>query len=197
MRNLYVPVLNLNNLNFDTDLVIDVDTFKKMEVEQFYKTNSDIENYVKSKIIGGNQSHNTSFSVRDYITIDNTDNEQYMLMKASAVVTDKRGDEITDEFIRNAVYDRKPVIMIFDIKTDEYDYDVSSELRFWMRESDNILRDRYLPNDVKIKTLPKTHFLIEIETGNIKLSGCKLIEMYKEPNKAYKFAILVSECKFV
>ena len=196
MRSLYIPVLNLDKQNFDK-CNYDKETIDRLFVEHFLQTNEKIDRFTKMRLIGGNYKANTFWNVvSDYVTVDSTDNEYYMLMKTDALVMDRNGVEMDNRALMDIITNRKPSIILLDIPPEELDYDIAGELRFWMRESSTILNDPYLPKETKLKTLPKIHFKMDIDSYKIKLSGCKMIESYKTKNKPYKFAILTELITF-
>lgn len=188
---LYIPVLDITTENFDYKGELDINEYEDMVYDHFKKTDKQIDNFMSGFGDNNTEKNNEKTSGGDY-DIDSTDDEGYKLSPCEANVTDMNGSDINKDFFSSIIDEKKMSILIIDINPEKIDWDTSSELKFWMGDSDRVLRDNSIDDDTKIKTLPKTHFFIDVDKERYKLSGCKLIEMYTEKNHPYKFGVLVN-----
>lgn len=134
---------------------------------------------------------------KKYKGVDVTEGEGYYLHDTSTILKNSDGTDVDDDLFKKHMKDEDMFILIVDINPDKIDGDSESELRFWMEDSDRVLKDNTIDDKMKLKSLPKAHFCIDTSLGLSKFGGCKLIEMYKVKNHPYKFAILVEKMTLI
>ncbi len=189
---IYIPVLDTDTNDFEYKGELGVKEYDEMVYDHFKRTDRQIDNYMNSYGAQNRDSFGKEVSKGDY-DIDSTGGDEYKMRPCEAKVTDMNGDDVDKTFFDEHIENGKMSILIIDINPEKIDWDTSSELRFWIGDSDRVLKDKDIDDDTKIKTLPKTHFEIDVENERLKLVGCKLIEMYKEKNHPYKFGILINK----
>lgn len=188
---LYVPVLDTVTKNFDYDGELDTEVLSEMIYENFQKTNRRIDNYVNN--LGQDSEYKKIERTDGNYDVDTTGGDDYQLRPCEVYATDSEGNSVNKSFFEVHMDNERMCILIIDINPEKIDWDTSSELRFWVLESDRILRDKDIDDNMKLKTLPKTHFYIDVGGSRLKLNDCKLIEMYKEKNHPYKYGILIKK----
>ena len=188
---LYVPVLDTVTKNFDYDGELGTEEFSEMVYDNFQKTNRQIGRYVNN--LGQDSEYKKVERSGGNYDIDTTGGDDYQLRPCEAYIADMNGDGVDATFFDTYMDNEKMCILIVDINPEKIDWDTSSELRFWVLESDRILKDNDVDDDTKLKMLPKTHFYVDVSDKRLKLNECKLIEMYNEKNHPYKFGILIKK----
>lgn len=197
LQKLYVPTIDTYWRKFLANRELSREEFGEMVLAHFLKTDRQVDMYTKG-YYGFHESEFKRQLSKNYSTIDTTNNkEDYKLKSCDAIITTTKHTNADDDFFNTYIRNRDMFIIIVDINSDTLEPDTESEIRFWRDDSDKILKDKGLPDDVKLKTLPKTHFCVDTKYGKALLSNCKLIEMYKVKNHPYKFAILVEKISLI
>ena len=73
--------------------------------------------------------------------------------------------------------------------------DGESELKFWVDDSDKLLKDPVIDKNTKLKHLPTMDLGIDIGTQRLTLQRCKIIENKSNKNFPYYFAVIVEKIK--
>lgn len=193
---IYIPVADTEKFKFDYGKKLSREEYDEMIYEHFKRTDKKVERY--SRDMMNRVDNNNKFrGYSDYEMFDATEGDGYITKKCECNILDSKCNEIGIDFFIPYILNRKMFIVVLDINPEAgkemIDGDIQSEMKYWMRDSDALLRDRDIEDKVKIKALPKTHFEVVLDEGLYSMTGCKLIEMYKQEGHPYKFAILVEK----
>lgn len=188
LTKIYFPVMNLDNGDFTYDKEISTADLLRLQDEQFRRTNRSIEMYTQG--YGKVAPSGGMFELQNKkATLD----EVNSIPMECVVLGAKEGMEVTDNFFDDRIADGKMFIIRLNINPTVLDMDGESELRFWIDDSEKLLRDNALDNQTKIKHLPKRNIGIDTNGARHTLTGCKMIENKGNKKYPYYLAVIVEK----
>lgn len=184
---IYVPVIDTENLKFEyKGRKISVDEYREMVYNHIQKNAKSIDWYISNnKYTRFGHTLNINFEkVNDFPDF------KYKLIECIVKTYDANLHEASEEYFHKMEDVGKMFITVFDFNPNDIDYDAESEIRFWRDDSSGILRDKMLPDDVKLKNLPIRDLYLDIE-GHVKhLQRCKIVEIFPSKKRPYKIAVI-------
>lgn len=182
----WLPVINTENGDFSYDGEISTDDIIRMQDEQFMRTNRNVERFVSGQqAVGGHDIYDpvSGKKVRDEVD----------LLPMECVIQGARQSITVDEdFFAKHRAEGKMFIVRININPN-MDRDAESELRFWLEDSMRILKDKYLDERTKLKSLPKMDLKVDVGPTRMTMSGCKIVENICNRTFPYYFAIIVEK----
>lgn len=109
-------------------------------------------------------------------------------------VTDSEDKDVTYYLIGKVIDSGRMAILKININPDNIEPDCETELKFWMDDSNNLLKDKSLDKTTKLKHLPTRTFKLELGGNDCILHNCKMFRHYDNvENAPFYFAVLVEK----
>ena len=96
----------------------------------------------------------------------------------------------------NLANNNKMNILQLNINPTNIDYDLYSELKMWIGDSNNIQNNNNLTNKEKIVNLPGKNLKIIINNDWFNLENCKIIKNKVDKNFPFRIFILIENLFF-
>lgn len=190
LTKIYFPVRNLDNGNFDYGKEISTDELIRLQDEQFRRTDASISRYVHG--YGKDVNGGRVFELRQKKAVLD---EVNALPMECAILGMNEGDELDNDFFLGKRDSGKMFIIRININPTVLNSDGESELKFWVDDSDKLLKDPVIDKNTKLKHLPTRDLGIDIGTQRLTLQRCKIIENKSNKNFPYYFAVIVEKIK--
>lgn len=196
-RELYIPAEDTYNMNFEYNgKKITKEEYYDMVWEHFKKYDKKVESFMFSW--ASRQGKHKGIIDKVDNRIDVSPDFVVRLYPAPTIIMHTDMYDFTDDEFDDLAKSKRGFIAILDIKEKkgedyEMDYDAVSEIRFWKRDSKNILTDKELDDVTKIKALPKRDLFMRYGDKKIRFVNCKIIENYKAKKDSYRFAIMAEK----
>ena len=190
LTKIYFPVRNLDNGDFDYGKEISTDELIRLQDEQFRRTDASISRYVHG--YGKDVNGGRVFELRQKKAVLD---EVNALPMECAILGMNEGDELDNDFFLDKRNSGKMFIIRININPTVLSSDGESELKFWVDDSDKLLKDPVIDKNTKLKHLPTRDLGIDIGTQRLTLQRCKIIENKSSKNFPYYFAVIVEKIK--
>lgn len=177
-------ILDINSNSFDTNLTISAEEYGNMLNDKINENNIILNNF-NGESIEKRDLHYTHFNINE----NNTLNEKYIQIPCEAYLSTYNNDKITINTLEKMVHDGKMVLLKININPNELDYDVYSDLKQWISESNNIKNNNNFNEKEKISILPTRKINIEIDEFGFTFNNVKIIK--DESNAKFPFNIVV------
>ena len=128
----------------------------------------------------------------------------YTFSESEALIFDGYDNDININDLYNYLTSGKKFLLKININPNSLDGNAESELRYWLKESKNILKDTTLDNKTMLLSLPLRDFIIDTAIGNddddnpiFQILNCRVIQIYPKVESGYDyyFAIMCGEIK--
>lgn len=177
-------ILDINSNSFDTNLTISAEEYGNMLNDKINENNIILNNF-NGENIEKRDLHYTHCNINE----NNTLNEKYIQIPCEAYLSTYNSDKITINTLEKMVHDGKMVLLKININPNELDYDVYSDLKQWISESNNIKNNNNFNEKEKISILPTRKINIEIDEFGFTFNNVKIIK--DESNAKFPFNIVV------
>lgn len=185
---LLIPVVDVDSYNFDCDQEIDRDTYSLMVYDSFMRNDKRIQRFADSI---RNKEEFDFGERRDY---NGNATLKYVLSESETLFLDKKRNDLDGKYIADLASSGKMGIIIMSINPESLSNDAEGEIRFWMGDSNKVLRDGSMNDRAKLRILPKMNFIYESDGGErYILCGCKMFEDYSNDKQPYYFAIIIEK----
>lgn len=193
LAKIIIPVVDTERGKFEYNgRELTRDEYGNMEYEHFRRTDRQVGRFVDNMARGvsnfdpySNRFKNVSNSSHPDIIFQDEESE--------VVVKGANRADMEEETLLSMVNSGKMFILILDINPDTVSLNAKSELRFWMSDSNKVVNDRTLPDDVKIKSLIGRDYGIKFGEHSVKLCNCKMVQDFSAGNHPFNFAIIIEK----
>ena len=108
-------------------------------------------------------------------------------------INDANDNDVSEEMFYNLATNNKMNILQLNINPTNIDYDLYSELKMWIGDSNNIQNNNNLTNKEKIVNLPGKNLKIIINNDWFNLENCKIIKNKVDKNFPFRIFILIEK----
>lgn len=160
--------------------------FGDMEYRHFLETNSQMEWFTDNIRRGVSNINPYANRMREVRNVEHPDiyfNDE----EIEVILYDARRNEVDEEFLLEHARKGDMFILLLNINSNTLTGDGESETRFWMEDSQKVLNDDSLPEEMKLKTLPGRDYTVFAGKTPVLLKNCKMVANYS--NKRYPFYI--------
>lgn len=166
--------------------------YGNMEYEHFRKTNSQVSRFVDNIRHGISNVNPYGNRLRD---VDYTQHPDifYNDEEVQAVIMDSSKKEIDESFLLSHAEKGDMFLLVIDINPNTATGDGESELRFWVDDSNKVVNDRWLSDEVKLKSLPGRDYGVVCGDKIVTITNCKMVQSYATKNHPFYFAIIVEK----
>lgn len=190
---LIIPVVNTENGEFKYNgKELTREEYGNMEYEQFKKTNSRVSRFVDNMARGISNFSQYDRRMRN-VKDENHPDLIFDDEQAEVIISGTGGKEIDENTLISYAESGKMFILILNINPDTISLNAESEMRFWMRDSNKVINDRQLPDDIKIKSLLGRDYGIVAGDKIIRILNCKMVQDYSNKKNPFNFAIIVEK----
>lgn len=190
---LIIPVVDTDHINCDTDINMTREEYGDMAYNTYKRNDKAIDAYTRG-IRPRSEYNNPYITETEYNRgYRKYDDLVFQDVECEAQIMDVKKQEISDEWLKEYVYNGKMLLLIVNINPSDIDPNVESELRFWMDDSGRLLNDTTLDDTTKLKYLPTRSFKIVTDEGEYKIENCKLVENRSDDNFPYCFVIIIEK----
>ena len=118
--------------------------------------------------------------------------------EAEACVNDYNRSELNAEFIENLVNSERMCILEMNINPNSLDFDVASEVKLWIGDSNNINQSPNLDNKQKLTTLQGRDINMDVPGYNtVKLNNCKILQDNSTQKSPMNVIIIVEKITLI
>lgn len=191
LAKLIVPVIDTERGVFRYDGELSNEEYGNMEYEHFRRTDRQVGRFVDNMRRGIS-------NVNQYQRFREVDNEEHPDFffnneENEVYVANVKRQSITKEELFDYAGKGKMFILILNINPLTMSGDAESEVRYWMRDSVNVINDPDLPDDVKLKSLQGRDYEIVVEDKTVQIRNCKLVQNFSNQKYPFHFAIIVEK----
>lgn len=191
LAKLIVPVIDTERGVFRYDGELSNEEYGNMEYEHFRRTDRQVGRFVDNMRRGIS-------NVNQYQRFREVDNEEHPDFffnneENEVYVANVKRQSITKEELFDYANKGKMFILILNINPLTMSGDAESEVRYWMRDSVNVINDPDLPDDVKLKSLQGRDYEIVVEDKTVQIRNCKLVQNFSSQKYPFHFAIIVEK----
>lgn len=189
LTKIYFPFTNTDMLSYESDINLTTDAYDSMIADNFNRNKSmmnDFTNY------GFSVKNNNYYGV-DYTQEKREINDCLDFSETEALVTNVNGSDVDTNFFNDALNDGRMKLLSINVNPNSIDFDVASEIKLWIGESDNINYDKTLDNKTKLSSLQGRDLLIDVEERKLKLSNCKIIQNNSSKKSPINLIIIVEK----
>lgn len=189
-----IPVIDTESGNYDYERNISNDEYSEMFVDNFNRTDKQINRYVNDLAHGVTLSSKIrSFGYEISNDRQKSVEDKYNFYEAEAFIQDSRRMDVGIDFFNEKIYDGKMFLLLVNVNPNSIDNDAESELRFWIDDSRKIHNDATLDDKTKMKALPSRQLKIKLGEEYAIMKGCKVLKDYSDRKYPFNFAIIVEK----
>lgn len=186
-----IPVIDTYSMSFDKNC----EKVSKMSMEEYYdlvyeeikRTNKPLNEFLHRK----NFFNGDFNSLKSYKGSGHDVKYKWIMESATGYLLTPKKNPVTESYINGCVKDGRMTIFFILFDKESLEYDGESELKFWKKDSKNILDDYLLDKDTKLMSLPKRDLYVRVGNINVRLKECKIAEFVY--GKKYGFGIIVNK----
>lgn len=188
---IYFPIVNTDNLTYETDINLTVDDYNDMINDNFHRNRQMMNDFYKH----GFEIKNNNYYGVDYSNKSNdSPNDCIEYGEAEASINDYNKNEINTQFFNNLITNEKMSMLEININPNNVDYDVESEIKMWVSESNNINNNINIDNKTKLSTLQGRDIGVDVEgIGRIVLLNCKVLKDNSTKNSPMNIVVIVEK----
>lgn len=189
---IFIPIIQLNDVEYDENFKHEVIRRYDFKVGEFNDKEQRTEMYDDSineytLSLYNRRNMDDDYHVKDIPHI-------IKQCECECFVTDSEDNDVSYDFIGSVIESGRMSILKININPDTIEPDCESELKFWLDDSNKLLKDMSLDKTTKIKYLPVRTFKLELGGNNCMLHNCKMFRYYDNvKNAPFYFAILVEK----
>jgi hypothetical protein len=194
---IYFPIINTDSLKYESDINLTVEEYEHMVNDHYARNRGRMNDFYQN-----------GFSVRDnnYFGVDkNTNRVDYNNIsdcveysEAEACVNDYNKSELNVDFIENLINNERMCILEMNINPNSLDFDVASEIKLWIGDSNNINQSTSLDNNQKLTTLQGRDINMDVHGYNrVKLNNCKILQDNSTQRAPMNVIIIVEKITLV
>lgn len=188
-RKIMMQVEDVDRHTFEPDHEISKKEWDEMSYRLAERSMSDkIDDFMRNGRSSRNSMGNRKRSDKDF---------EFKIVECTGYLYNAGNKLFSDDELDGKIRDGKMFVLTFNIDPNDMDYDLETELRFWINDSNGILRDVELPNDLKIKSLPMRDFYIYVNDRLTALQGCKIVNINSSRKHPYLLSTLVTKMKYL
>ena len=184
---LFYTIIDTNNLSFDSEINITTSEYETMLVNKINE-NSVILNGSNGQYANCDLNYNHHSLQNEKRNI-----EKYRDIPCEAFVSLVDNNEIDINYFLDCVKNEKMSLLNININPNNLDYDVYSDLKQWLSESNSIKNIANISEKDKIGLLPFRNMSIEIENTIFSLENAKVIRDNSDKNFPFNFIILIEK----
>jgi hypothetical protein len=188
-----IPVVDTERGKFEyKGKALTSEEYGNMEYEHFRRTDRQVGRFADNLRRGISNFDPYSSRMRD---VRDTNHPDIVFQDEEAEVVVKGGNraDMDNETLLSNAKTGKMFILILDINPDTLSLNAKSELRFWMSDSDKVINDNFLPDEVKLKSLLGRDYGIVVGEQVVKILNCKMVQNFSKGNHPFNFAIIVEK----
>ena len=185
---LFYHILNTNNTSFESDIVISTSEYEAMLFNKINENNAILNGFTPNNISDSDLYYNPCLNEQK-----SNINEDYMHFPCEAYITNIDGHDIKIENINQLSLNGKMSMFKLNINPNYLEYDVYSDLKQWIGESNNIKNNEKIDEKNKIAILPNRDMDIEVEGKKFTFNNVKIIKDCSDNNFPFNFVILIEK----
>lgn len=190
---LIIPVIDTERGKFEYNgRELTAEEYGNMEYEHFRRTDRQVGQFVDNMRRGISNVNPYGSRMRDVSDVQHPD-IYYNDEEIEVLVLDANRKDISEDELIAKTQGGKMFILILSINPNTLSGDAESEVRLWMDDSNKVINDNSLPDQVKIKSLPGREYGIVAGNRVVRVTNCKMVEDYSSPKQPYHFAIIVEK----
>lgn len=189
---LIIPVVDTERGKFEYNgRTLTREEYGDMEYDHFRRTDRQVGRFVE------NMAHGISNidTGRWYSNLNNREYADLVFIEeeCNVLLYDSKMREIDEDFLIKQGEKRGMFLLIVNINPDTLPPNAESEIRFWMRDSNKVINDPYLPEETKLKTLLGRDYKIKFNNRELTIYNCKMVQNFSNKRNPFKFAIIVEK----
>lgn len=185
---LFYSILDASNTLFDNNIDITASEYEVMLFNKINENNAILNGFTPNNISDSDLYYNSHLNGQK-----NNVNDNYIQYPCEAFMTHINDREICFDDIKQLSLDNKMSMFRLNINPNDLDYDVYSDLKQWIGESNNIKNNININEKDKIAILPSRNLNIEIEGNKFTLNNVKIIKDYSDNNFPFNFVVLIEK----
>lgn len=190
---IYFPIVNTDSLTYESDIKLTNEAYDAMVSDNYQRSRGIMNDFYQNGFSARNNNYygmNTYGQRRDYSNV--SDYVEYM--DAEALLTEYGKGDLTKDTIVNFIDNQKMCILEININPDSIDYDVETEVKTWIGDSNNINRNTSIDNKQKMNILSGKDIEVDVpEVGRINLMNCKILQDNSTRNSPMNVIVIVEK----
>ena len=190
---IYFPILNTDSMTYESDIKLTNEAFDSMVNDNFQRSRGLMNDFYKNGFSARNNNYYNSDpynTKRDYSNV--SDYIEYS--EAEALIKEYNKSDITSETFQSLINTQKMCILELNVNPNSIDYDVETEIKTWIGDSNNINSMPNIDNKQKLNTLMGKDIEVDVsELGKIKMCNCKIIQDNSTRNSPMNIIVIVEK----
>ena len=199
MVKIIFPVPDTENGHYDYGRNLSDAEYTDMMLDDFYRNESDMRKV--ESIIRENEglSLEKKYNIRDIrqhndnSAINFYTSEDLIWIETDAEATTMEGQALTADYLNNKIESKDMDIIQVNFLTENMDYDVEGELRYWTEDSCMVRKDRRLDSKTRVKRLPPIDLKINVNDNTFRLYGCKIVKDNSDRRYPFNLTLLINK----
>ena len=189
---IFIPIIQLNDIEYD-------ENFKYEVIKRYDFKNGEIRDKEHRAEMHNDSINEYTLSLYDRINMDDDYHVKDIphiikQCECECFITDSEDGDVSHSFIGRVIDSGRMSILKININPNTIEPDCETELKFWLDESNKLLKDRSLDKTTKMKYLPMRTFKLELGGNDCILHNCKMFRYYDNvKNAPFYFAVLVEK----
>ncbi len=199
MVKIIFPVPDTENGHYDYSRNLSDAEYTDMMLDDFYRNESDMRKV--ESIIRRNEglSLEKKYNIRDIrqhngnSAINFYTSEDLIWIETDVEATTMEGQALTADYLNNKTESKDMDIIQVNFLTENMDYDVEGELRYWTEDSCMVRKDCRLDSKTRVKRLPPMDLKINVNDNTFRLYGCKIVKDYSDRRYPFNLTLLINK----
>ena len=199
MVKIIFPVPDTENGHYDYGRNLSDDEYTDMMMDDFYKNESDMKKVERAIRENNGMSLERRYNIQNIRQHDNNaapnfyTSEDLIWLETDAEATTMEGQALTLDYMNNKVEAKDMDILQINFLTENMDYDIEGEIRYWTEDSCLVRKDCRLDSKTRVKRLPPMDLKIVIDDITFRLYGCKIVKDNSNKRYPYNLSLLVNK----
>ena len=182
---LFFTIYNTTEINCDSNINLTTSVYSSMLDDKLAENRAILD--------GGNKNtyqFNSLYENKSEIK-DNS-----LQVSCEALILKHDNSDINEEYFNNLVNNKKMGLISININPNSIDYDLHSEIKQWLNESNSIKNIINLPESEKMGKLPNRNISIKLNNITFHLNNCKVIKDNSDKNFPFNFIIIFEKITY-
>lgn len=190
MLRIKFPIPDTENGQYDYGRDLSDAEYEAMLVDDYYRHEAgvrQVENAIRT-----NTSLYSRYNIKDVKDIKPIEDKNIWI-ETDGDICQSNGTVLTKEFLEKKITEGSMDILQVNMFAEDMDYDLQSELRYWMEDSHMVRSDNKLDSKTKIKRLPPRDIIFTFEDNEYKLFECKIVKSLATPKEPFKWMLIITK----
>lgn len=182
---LFFTIYNTTEINCDSDVNLTTSTYSSMLDDKLAENRAILD--------GANRN---TYQFNSLYENKNDIKDNSLQVSCEALILKHDNSEVIKDYFNTLVNNNKMGLISININPNSIDYDLHSEIKQWLNESNSIKNIINLSEKEKMGKLPSRNISIKLEDITFHLNNCKVIKDKSDKNFPFNFIIITEKITY-